>query len=68
MPCADSGFLPSTTPAPEESSAVAAQEYEVQQAELDLLLGKIYSQWGGHIGDAYDAYDRLIKRAPKDFR
>ncbi len=58
---------PASSTSPPESSA-PAEEYEVNQAELDLLLGKVYSGWGGHVGDAYDIYDRLIKREPKDFR
>ena len=53
---------------PPADSGTAAQEYEVNQSELDLLLGKIYSGWRGHVGDAYDIYDSLIKREPNDFR
>ncbi|KAK9863232.1 hypothetical protein WJX84_004025 [Apatococcus fuscideae] len=49
-------------------SSTAAPEFEVNQAELDLLLGKVYSGWRGHVGDAYDVYDKLIKREPNDFR
>ena len=52
---------------PTENDA-AAPAYEVNQAELDLLLGKVYSGWRGHVGDAYDVYDKLIQREPNDFR
>ena len=36
--------------------------------ELKLLLGKVYSQWKGHGGDALNVYDELIASDPEDFR
>ncbi|CAG7903285.1 unnamed protein product [Brassica rapa] len=35
--------------------------------EVELLLGKAYSDWG-HISDAIAVYDRLITDHPEDFR
>ncbi|XP_057969109.1 uncharacterized protein LOC131158334 isoform X4 [Malania oleifera] len=35
--------------------------------EVDLLLGKAYSDWG-HISDAVTVYDNLIATHPDDFR
>eukprot|EP01023_Acetabularia_acetabulum_P019973 TRINITY_DN20288_c1_g2_i1.p1 TRINITY_DN20288_c1_g2~~TRINITY_DN20288_c1_g2_i1.p1 ORF type:complete len:426 (-),score=79.47 TRINITY_DN20288_c1_g2_i1:597-1874(-) len=36
--------------------------------ELQLLLGKVYSSWAGHYGDALAVFDSLIKSSPEDFR
>lgn len=35
--------------------------------QVDLLLGKAYSDWG-HISDAVSVYDQLISGHPEDFR
>lgn len=35
--------------------------------QVELLLGKAYSDWG-HISDAIAVYDRLITDHPEDFR
>lgn len=35
--------------------------------QVDLLLGKAYSDWG-HISDAVSVYDELINQHPEDFR
>lgn len=35
--------------------------------QVDLLLGKAYSDWG-HISDAVSVYDQLISSYPNDFR
>jgi hypothetical protein len=35
--------------------------------QVDLLLGKAYSDWG-HISDAVSVYDELINEHPEDFR
>jgi hypothetical protein len=35
--------------------------------QVDLLLGKAYSDWG-HISDAVSVYDELINEQPEDFR
>eukprot|EP01018_Ginkgo_biloba_P025467 Gb_31482 [translate_table: standard] len=40
---------------------------EVDPIQVDLLLGKAYSDWG-HIGDAVAVYDALIAKQPEDFR
>ena len=36
--------------------------------ELELLLGKIYSQWKGHDSQALAAYEAIIRDDPDDFR
>lgn len=36
-------------------------------SQVDLLLGKAYSDWG-HISDAVTVYDNLITEHPEDFR
>jgi hypothetical protein len=36
--------------------------------QVELLLGKAYSEWGGHSGDAVAVYDGLISSHPDDFR
>jgi Flp pilus assembly protein TadD len=38
------------------------------ELELGLLLGKAYSQWRGHSGDAVAQYDALAAAHPDDFR
>lgn len=38
------------------------------QVELQLLLGRVYSLWKGHGGDALVIYDQLIKENPGDYR
>lgn len=35
--------------------------------QVDLLLGKAYSDWG-HVSDAVSVYDQLITTYPNDFR
>ena len=35
-------------------------------SQVDLLLGKAYSDWG-HISDAVSVYDKLINEHPEDF-
>jgi hypothetical protein len=33
-----------------------------------MLLGKAYSTWEGHTGDAIAVYDNIITSHPNDFR
>lgn len=40
----------------------------VGEVEARLLLGKVYAQWKGHVGDATAVYDELIQKYPEDFR
>lgn len=40
---------------------------EIDLVQVDLLLGKAYSDWG-KISDAVSVYDQLISRHPNDFR
>ncbi|PRQ51863.1 putative tetratricopeptide-like helical domain-containing protein [Rosa chinensis] len=42
-------------------------ELQVDPIQVELLLGKAYSDWG-HISDAVSVYDRLISSHPNDFR
>lgn len=35
--------------------------------QVELLLGKAYSDWG-HVSDAVSIYDQLISNHPDDFR
>lgn len=39
----------------------------VDHIQLDLLLGKAYSDWG-HVSDAISVYDQIISKHPDDFR
>ena len=36
--------------------------------ELQLLIGKVYSQWDKHFASALAVYDGLIEKFPDDFR
>lgn len=36
--------------------------------QVEMLLGKAYSTWEGHTGDAIAVYDNLISSYPDDFR
>ncbi|CAI9114587.1 OLC1v1015341C1 [Oldenlandia corymbosa var. corymbosa] len=40
---------------------------QVDPVQVDLLLGKAYSDWG-HVSDAIAIYDQLISHYPNDFR
>lgn len=40
---------------------------EVDPIQVELLLGKAYSDWG-HVSDAVAVYDQLISKYPDDFR
>lgn len=40
---------------------------KVDPIQVELLLGKSYSDWG-HVGDAVAVYDQLISKFPEDFR
>ena len=41
--------------------------YVMMTIQVDLLLGKAYSDWG-HISDAVSVYDQIIFSHPDDFR
>ncbi len=43
------------------SSAAAVPEVGLGAVEVELLLGKVYSQWRGHISDALAVYDGLTQ-------
>ncbi|RWR84833.1 Tetratricopeptide repeat-containing domain-containing protein [Cinnamomum micranthum f. kanehirae] len=40
---------------------------QIDPIQVELLLGKAYSDWG-HVSDAASVYDRLISMYPNDFR
>ncbi|KAJ4884717.1 Tetratricopeptide repeat (TPR)-like superfamily protein [Raphanus sativus] len=48
-------------------SVTAENEPDLDPIQVELLLGKAYSDWG-HISDAIAVYDRLISEHPEDFR
>ncbi|XP_062008893.1 uncharacterized protein LOC133725600 [Rosa rugosa] len=48
-------------------AASSTTELQVDPIQVELLLGKAYSDWG-HISDAVSVYDRLISSHPNDFR
>lgn len=52
--------------------AVQAAQKQADDADvkvdLDLLAGRVYSQWKGHDGEALAIYDRLAESNPEDFR
>ncbi|GMH03881.1 hypothetical protein Nepgr_005720 [Nepenthes gracilis] len=50
-----------------ESSATENGLLKVDPFQVELLLGKAYSDWG-HISDAVAVYDQLISDRPNDFR
>ncbi|XP_010537743.1 PREDICTED: uncharacterized protein LOC104812331 [Tarenaya hassleriana] len=52
-----------------DSAAAASTEAEssIDPIQVELLLGKAYSDWG-HVSDAVAVYDRLIADHPEDFR
>lgn len=45
----------------------AQESQDIDLIQVDLLLGKAYSDWG-HISDAVTVYDKLITEHPEDFR
>lgn len=51
----------------DESSNKSKDFEQVDPVQIDMLLGKAYSDWG-HIGDAVAVYDSLIASRPNDFR
>ncbi|KAK6796119.1 hypothetical protein RDI58_009574 [Solanum bulbocastanum] len=48
-------------------NTAAKSKSEVDPIQVDLLLGKAYSEWG-HISDAVSVYNQLISTYPDDFR
>ncbi|CAM8877977.1 unnamed protein product [Rhodiola kirilowii] len=48
-------------------NAVGTETQSVDSIQVELLLGKAYSDWG-HISDAVSVYDGLIASHPNDFR
>ncbi|KAF3432322.1 hypothetical protein FNV43_RR27062 [Rhamnella rubrinervis] len=50
-----------------ESSTKETDLQKVDPVQVDLLLGKAYSDWG-HVSDAVSVYDQLISTHPDDFR
>ncbi|KAL9247211.1 hypothetical protein vseg_020666 [Gypsophila vaccaria] len=50
-----------------DRTSTANGDQTVDPVQVELLLGKAYSDWG-HISDAVSVYDRLISSHPNDFR
>lgn len=46
---------------------VNVEQITLFTVQVDLLLGKAYSDWG-HVSDAVAVYDQLISSHPNDFR
>ena len=40
----------------------------VSAVDLQLLIGKVYSQWDRHFASALAVYDGIIEKYPEDFR
>lgn len=51
----------------QKSDSSPTDSQKLDPIQVDLLLGKAYSDWG-HVGDAVAVYDRLISAHPDDFR
>ncbi|XP_020261552.1 uncharacterized protein LOC109837640 isoform X1 [Asparagus officinalis] len=52
---------------PDASSNLEQTMQKVDPVQVELLLGKAYSDWG-HVSDAVAVYDQLISKYPNDFR
>ncbi|XP_057474047.1 uncharacterized protein LOC130762429 [Actinidia eriantha] len=50
-----------------DGSTLESESQEVDPIQVELLLGKAYSDWG-RVTDAVSVYDQLISRHPNDFR
>ncbi|XP_022721354.1 uncharacterized protein LOC111278887 isoform X2 [Durio zibethinus] len=50
-----------------DSNKMETESQKVDPIQVDLLLGKAYSDWG-HVRDAVAVYDQLISSHPNDFR
>ncbi|KAI5679568.1 hypothetical protein M9H77_00795 [Catharanthus roseus] len=48
-------------------SGAMEKTFQIDPIQVDLLLGKAYSDWG-HVSDAVSVYDQLISSYPDDFR
>lgn len=48
--------------------STAGADGAVGAVELQLLIGKVYSQWERHFSSALAVYDGLIEKSPDDFR
>ncbi|KAL3528476.1 hypothetical protein ACH5RR_007798 [Cinchona calisaya] len=51
----------------EADSSRMEESSQVDPIQVDLLLGKAYSDWG-HVSDAVAVYDQVISSHPDDFR
>lgn len=50
-----------------DGNTMERSKQNVDPIQVDLLLGKAYSDWG-HVSDAVSVYDGLISSHPNDFR
>ncbi|KAK7349064.1 hypothetical protein VNO77_06118 [Canavalia gladiata] len=51
----------------QKSDSNSADSQKLDPVQVELLLGKAYSDWG-HVSDAVAVYDNLISTHPDDFR
>ncbi|XP_071902904.1 uncharacterized protein [Coffea arabica] len=51
----------------EAESSIVEKSSQLDPIQVDLLLGKAYSDWG-HVSDAVAVYDQIISSHPDDFR
>lgn len=48
--------------------SLAGKGDALSPVDLQLLIGKVYSQWDRHFASALAVYDGIIERSPEDFR
>ncbi|XP_071901223.1 uncharacterized protein [Coffea arabica] len=51
----------------EAESSIVEKSSQLDPIQVDLLVGKAYSDWG-HVSDAVAVYDQIISSHPDDFR
>lgn len=54
--------------ASKSNAEVATSDEQIDPVQVEMLLGKAYSTWDGHSGDAIAVYDNIIASYPNDFR
>ncbi|EIE22110.1 hypothetical protein COCSUDRAFT_42503 [Coccomyxa subellipsoidea C-169] len=51
-----------------EQRKLAESGKGLDAVNLDLLLGRVYTEWDRHDAEAMEVYDRIIDKNPSDFR
>lgn len=54
--------------ASKSKAEVETSDEQIDPVQVEMLLGKAYSTWDGHSGDAIAVYDNIIASYPNDFR